>query len=338
LNQNLIDAQPVQRGLVIKKTFGQYFVRIDGRIVPCSIANKLRKNLLYSTADSSSIARRVVAVKDIESVDPIAVGDHVEFTMLDDANGMITEVLPRRNKLSRPAIDGGRRMKSGGQVLEQVIAANVDQIISVMPIANPAPSWDLLDRYLLTAEAADISPLICFTKIDLMQDAVIPKEIKAYESLGYPVLLTSSNTGQGIDAIKAALKDKVSVLWGKSGVGKTSLLNAIQPGLGLRVIEVNRHNSEGRHTTSHMEMFDLEFGGSVIDTPGVRTFKLWDVEDTDLAHFMPDLRSYLGKCRFGANCTHQHEPGCAIKEAVKAGAIDQRRYESYLEMRVYFSE
>lgn len=327
-----------QRGSVVKKTFGQYFVRADQRIVPCSITSKLRKNLLYPTAASSSITRHVVAVKDIESVDPIAVGDNVEFTMIDEASGMIVNVLPRRNKLSRPAIDGGRRMKSGGQVLEQVIAANIDQVISVMPIANPAPSWDLLDRYLLTAEAANILPLICFTKIDLMLDAAIPNEIKVYESLGYPVLLTSSNTGQGIGAMKAALKDKVSVLWGKSGVGKTSLLNAIQPELGLRVIEVNRHNSEGRHTTSHMEMFDLEFGGSVIDTPGVRTFKLWDVVDTDLAHFMPDLRSYLGGCKFGANCTHQHEPGCAIKAALEAGRIDRRRYESYLAMREYFSE
>jgi ribosome biogenesis GTPase len=337
LNQNPIEAQPVQRGLVVKKTFGQYFVRVDDRIVTCSIANKLRKNLLYPTADPSSLSRRVVAVKDIESVDPIAVGDNVEFTLLDEVNGMIVEVLPRRNKLSRPALDGGRRMKTSGQALEQVIAANVDQIVSVMPIANPAPSWDLLDRYLLTAEAAEIPPLICFTKLDLTPDFVTPKEIKVYESLGYPVLLTSSNTGQGIDAIKAALKDKVSVLWGKSGVGKTSLMNAIQPDLGLRVLEINKFNSEGRHTTSHMEMFDLEFGGSVIDTPGVRTFKLWDVENTDLAHFMPDLRSYLGKCKFGSNCTHTHEPGCAMKAALEAGQIDQRRYESYLEMREYFS-
>jgi ribosome biogenesis GTPase len=338
LNQNPIESQLVQRGLVIKKTFGQYFVRVEGQIIPCSISTKLRKNLLYPTADPSSISRRVVAVKDIESVDPIAVGDQVEFTLLDDASGMIVEVLPRRNKLSRPAMDGNRRMKSGSQPMEQVIAANIDQIISVMPIANPAPSWDLLDRYLLTAEAAEIPPLICFTKLDLTPDFEIPQEIKVYEKLGYPVLLTSSNNGQGIEAIKAALKNKVSVLWGKSGVGKTSLLNAIQPDLGLRVLEINKFNSEGRHTTSHMEMFDLEFGGSVIDTPGVRTFKLWDVEDTDLAHFMPDLRSYLGKCKFGSNCTHQHEPGCAIKEAVKAGQIDQRRYESYLEMRDYFGE
>lgn len=338
MNTHLIDAQPVQRGIVVKKTFGQYFVRVDGHLITCSISSKLRKNLLYPTADPSSIAPRVVAVKDIETVDPIAVGDNVEFTMVDDTTGMIVEVLPRRNKLSRPAMDGNRRMKSGTQPMEQVIAANVDQIISVMPIANPAPSWELLDRYLLTAEAADIPPLICFTKLDLMPDAAIPGEIKVYEELGYPVLLTSSNTGQGIDVIKAALKGKVSVLWGKSGVGKTSLLNAIQPELGLRVLEINKFNSEGRHSTSHMEMFDLEFGGSLIDTPGVRTFKLWDVEDTDLAHFMPDLRSYLGKCKFGSNCMHQHEPGCAIKEAVKAGQIDQRRYESYLEMRDYFGD
>ena len=289
LNQISTEAQATQRGQVIKKTFGQYFVRVAGQIITCSISNKLRKTLLYPTADASSLSRRVVAVKNIESVDPIAVGDHVEFTLVDDANGIIVEVLPRRNKLSRPAIDGGRRMKTGGQMLEQVIAANVDQIISVMPIANPAPSWDLLDRYLLTAEAAEIPPLICFTKLDLTPDFVSPKEIKVYEQLGYPVLLTSSNTGQGIDAIKAALKDKMSVLWGKSGVGKTSLMNAIQPDLGLHVLEINKFNSEGRHSTSHMEMFDLEFGGSVIDTPGVRTFKLWDVEDTDLAHFMPDL-------------------------------------------------
>ena len=150
------------------------------------------------------------------------------------------------------------------------------------------------------------------------------------------MIVTSVVSGLGIDEAQAALKHRVSVLWGKSGVGKTSLLNAIEPGLGLRVKVVNDHNSEGRHTTTHLEMFDLSFGGGVIDTPGQRAFKIWDDID-DYARLLPEMRDFIGRCKFGMDCTHTREPGCAIKSAVTQGTVSQRRYDSFLGMRDYFT-
>jgi ribosome biogenesis GTPase len=288
---------------------------------------------MFSIADPSSMPKRVLEVKDLDTVDPVAVGDEVSFDLAEDGSGVILAIHLRRNKLSRPATDGARRFKKG-RPLEQVIVANVDQIVVVMPAANPPPSWDLLDRYLATAEASDVPALICFTKADLLADD-LSHEIKLYRQIGYRVILTSAVSGLGIGEVKTALKDCVSVLWGKSGVGKTSLLNAIEPGLGLRVKAVNDHNSEGRHVTTHLEMFDLSFGGGVVDTPGQRAFKIWNEID-DYAQLLPEMRPFVGHCKFGLDCTHTHEPGCAIKSAVSAGVITSRRYESFLGMKEYF--
>ncbi|HZY40399.1 MAG TPA: ribosome small subunit-dependent GTPase A [Anaerolineae bacterium] len=327
--------QHLRQGIVFKKTMGQYSIRTDAGIVAGSLSSKLRKQLIYPTADPNSIRRRVMDVKDLDTVDPVAVGDAVHFVDAGDGSGVITEILPRRNKLSRPATDGARHFKKSGP-LEQVLVANIDQIVIVMPAANPPPSWDLLDRYLAAAEAAHLPAVICLTKFDLIAADDLSREIEVYRQIGYPVIVTSSVNGDGLDQIKAALKDRVSVLWGKSGVGKTSLLNAIQPELGLRVNEVNAFNSEGRHTTSHLEMFDLGFGGSVVDTPGQRRFKLWDDEPGDFAHLLPEMRPFIGQCKFGLDCTHEREPGCAIKRAVANGQVSQRRYDSFLGMRDYF--
>ncbi len=324
----------IRNGIVVKKTLGQYTVRsADGSPIECALSGNLRKQLIYPTADPSSLRRHVMAVKDLDTVDPVAVGDHVTYLLAEDGTGTIAEIQPRQNKLSRPAVDGGRRFKKSGPI-EQVMVANVDQIVVVMPAANPPPHWELLDRYLATAEAAGVPALICLTKVDLGADG-FSREIDLYQQIGYPVILTSAINGTGIDDMQAALRDRVSVLWGKSGVGKTSLLNAIEPGLGLRVKAVNEHNGEGRHTTAHLEMFELSCGGSVVDTPGQRAFKIWD-EVADYAQLLPEMRPFVGRCKFGLDCTHTREPGCAIKSAVAGGAINQRRYESFLGMREYF--
>jgi ribosome biogenesis GTPase len=328
-----------RQGIVVKKTMGRYTVRsaedgaADSRPIGCTLAGNLGKQLMFSTANPTSMRKRVLEVKDLDTVDPVAVGDRVTYLLNDDGSGTITEIQPRKNKLSRPATDGARHFKKRGPI-EQVMVANVDQIVVVMPAANPPPSWDLLDRYLATAEASDIPALICFTKADLL-DADLSQEIALYRQIGYRVLLTSAVSGLGLDEVKAALQDRVSVLWGKSGVGKTSLLNAIEPGLGLRVKTVNDHNSEGRHTTTHLEMFELSFGGGVIDTPGQRAFKIYDEID-DFAQLLPEMRGFIGRCKFGLDCTHTREPGCAIKSAVTQGAITSRRYESFLGMKEYF--
>ncbi len=324
-----------RQGIVVKKMLGKYTVRsATGTPIVCTLLGNLTKRLMFSIADPSSMPKRVLDVQEIDSVDPVAVGDEVAYNLAEDGSGVITAIHPRRNKLSRPVTDGARLKKKSG-AREQVIVANVDQIVIVMPAANPAPSWNLLDRYLATAEASDIPALICFTKADLLDDD-LSQEIALYQAIGYRVMLTSAVSGFGIDAVKAALQDRTSVLWGKSGVGKTSLLNAIEPGLGLRVKTVNDHNSEGRHTTTHLEMFELSFGGSVIDTPGQRAFKIYDEID-DYAELLPEMRDYIGRCKFGLDCTHTREPGCAIKSAVSSGAITSRRYESFLGLKEYFS-
>lgn len=327
----------LHHGIVVKKALGAYTVRSaeDARRIMCTLAGNLRKQLMFSTADPSSRQKRVLAVKELDTVDPVAVGDRVTYVDAHAEAGSIVEILPRRNKLSRPATDGARKFKKS-EPREQVLVANVDQIVIVMPLANPAPHWELLDRYLASAEAAHIPALVCLTKADLAEDTDTAREIDHYRQIGYRVLVSSAVTGAGIADVIAALTDRLSVLWGKSGVGKTSLLNAVQPGLGLRVNQINAVNSEGRHTTTHLEMFELSFGGSVVDTPGQRAAKLWDTV-SDYAQLLPEMRPLLGQCKFGLDCSHTREPGCAIRLAVTAGQVSQRRYDSFLGMRDYFA-
>jgi len=312
-------------GVVYRKTLGQYGVRSDGQVVDCALSNKLRKQLVYPIADPSSLRRRVMAVEDIRAVDPVAIGDVVRFVDAGPGMGMITEVLPRKNKLVRRA--------AGPKPLEQVIVANVDQVVAIVAASHPAPKWELLDRYLAAAESLGLPTLALITKLDLVTPEALTTEVQAYRQIGYQVLLTSVITGKGLDALKDALSERVSVLVGPSGVGKTSLLNALQPGLGQRVGAVSHSNHKGKHTTTHLELFALDWGGGLVDTPGMREFGLWDVAGEDLAAAFPEMRHYLGRCQFGLGCSHAHEPGCVIKEAVAAGHIHGRRYQSYLRMR-----
>lgn len=310
-------------GTVFKKAIGRYWVKADDRTVVCSVSNRLRKHLLYPTADPSSITPHVVGVEEIRTVDPVAIGDRVRLREAPDDTGVIDEVLPRRNRLNRKA--------AGRQPLEQVIIANLDQMIAVVAAARPQPKWRLLDRYLAGAESLGIPALVCLTKLDLVDPGDLMAEVRTYAEIGYRVILTSALTGIGCQELAAAISGKVSVLVGKSGVGKTTLLNTIQPGLGLAVQEVGEKSGKGRHTTSGLEMFELDCGGFVVDTPGMREFGIWKAKD--IAGLFRELRPYLGRCRFGAGCTHSHEPGCAIKEAVAAGQISKARYDSYLRMK-----
>jgi ribosome biogenesis GTPase len=324
--------QPLKQGIVYKRSMGSYTIHCHGQVYICAISSKLRKNIEYwfGASDPSSGRKHVKSVSDINAVDPIAIGDQVAFVDAGNNTGMITEVLPRRNALSRHVPNPHAR--PGEIPLEQVIVANVDQIVPVFAAAQPKPTWNLLDRYLATAEARHIEVFICITKLDIANERELMLEVDIYRQMGYPVLLSSTVTGQGIAELMAVLKDRVSVFVGKSGVGKTSLLNAIQPELGLRVKEVNIKVDRGRHTTTHLEMFRLDGGGGVVDTPGVREFALWQTDELDLAYLFRDLRPYLGECKFGLGCTHTHEPGCAVLAAVERGHISKRRHESYLRM------
>jgi ribosome biogenesis GTPase len=209
-----------------------------------------------------------------------------------------------------------------------------------MSVAQPAPQWQLLDRYLASVEVSELAALICLTKLDLIRGADSEKTIlrhaEEYSALGYTVLLTSAGSGEGIDALRDKLAGKLSVLIGKSGVGKTSLLNALQPGLGQQ--KSTRSSTKAANTTTHLEMFGLEGGGYIVDTPGMKQFGLWAIEPEDVALQYREIAPYVGRCKFGLDCTHHHEPGCAVKVALKRGEISQRRYESHLRRNLYAEE
>jgi ribosome biogenesis GTPase len=316
-------------GVVFRKTLGHYTVHTQGREIDCSLSSLIHKQLIFPTADPTSLRHTVQHVREVQHVDPVAIGDRVRYVEAGEGRGMIVEILPRESKLSRPAPVPGQR------VFEQVIVSNADLVLPVFAVANPVPKWGLLDRYLVSAEAADLPVLIVINKIDLAwKNPDFDEEIDIYRRIGYPVLLVSAATGEGIQELKQALQGKQSVMVGKSGVGKTSVLNAIQPGLGLRVKAVGSGEiGKGRHTTTNLEMFELEFGGTLVDTPGIREFGLWDIEANELAYLFPDIAPYVGRCKFGLSCQHDTEPGCAIRKAVMAGSVSPYRYQSYMNLR-----
>jgi ribosome biogenesis GTPase len=275
----------------------------------------------------------VQKVIELEHMDPLAVGDEVRYIQAEDGKGLIVELLPRRNKLTRRSAVP-KPLHHGAHPFEQIIVANVDQVVAVLAAAQPDPKWNLLDRYLASAEVSEVSALICITKLDLVQDsnAELHDALEEYKRIGYTAVVTSSFTGEGFEDLRNALAGRTSVLVGKSGVGKTALLNMLQPGLGLRVKEVNQVTGKGRHTTTNLEMFPLEGGGAIIDTPGTREFGLWQFDD-DKALLFPEMRPLVGTCRFGVDCQHDEEPGCAIRKAVMEGQISPRRYQSYLTLK-----
>jgi ribosome biogenesis GTPase / thiamine phosphate phosphatase len=322
---------PDDVGVVFRKTTGHYTVQANGRDIDCVLSSLIHKQLIYPTADPTSLRHRVQDVREIDHVDPISIGDHVRYVEAGQNHGMITEILPRLSTLSRLAAvpDPGRHR------FEQVIASNVDLVLPIFAVADPTPKWGLLDRYLVSAESSNLPALIVITKLDLAwKNNDFDSNLDAYRRAGYSLQLVSANTGEGIENLKQILQGKTSVLVGKSGVGKTSLLNAIQPGLGLRVKEVSKgEQGKGRHTTTHLEMFALDFGGKVIDTPGMREFGLWEVSGEELAYLFPEMAQYVGYCKFGLSCQHDTEPECTIRQAVMAGEISPHRYKSYLNLR-----
>ena len=348
LDFELADGQPSRErhvGVVYKKNIGSALVKDKERVLLCTLSNRLRKQLIYNESDAGSGHHTVRQVKVLEHNDPIAVGDHVRYIENGDGRGLIVEVLPRRSQMTRRSAVP----MPGAHPFEQVIVANLDQVVPVFAAAQPAPKWGLLDRYLVSAEASGLSALICITKTDLATrhdgtlEADLVDAVQTYRDIGYQVVLTSTVTGQGLDELRAALHGRLSALLGKSGVGKTSVLNALQPGLGLRVNDVNERTGKGKHTTTHQEMFSLVENGIetqndgsvqavptlIVDTPGIREFGIWEVEGEDLALYFPEMRPLVGRCRFGLDCRHNEEPGCSIRQAVTAGKISPYRYRSY---------
>ncbi len=274
-----------------------------GRLVQCSV-------------------RRLLKTLNTDQRYIVAAGDRVWFRpeQADGGVGVIERVEPRSGMLCRTS--KGRR---------HVIVTNVDQLLIVTSAAEPHLKPNLIDRFLVTAEKFHIRPIICVNKIDLVDPADLQPLVGVFGQMGYDIVMVSAKTGFGIERLNTLVRGKESVVAGQSGVGKSSLLNAIEPQLDLRVREVSAENQKGKHTTTTAQLIPLEAGGFLVDTPGIRQFQLWDVIPEEVAGYFRDLRPYVNNCRFD-DCTHLHEAECAVKDAVADGRLDARRYESYCQI------
>jgi ribosome biogenesis GTPase len=298
----LVSEQTLQ-GLIIKAQSGFFTVETGQGFIVCQLRGKLKQGRAKG--------------------DIAAIGDHVRITVLLDGSGVIEEVEERKRAIVRldPRPQGN---------YQQVLLANPDQAVFVFACANPSPRLRMLDRFLVIAEKQMIPVVIVANKIDLVED---PKEIFGmYETIGYRVLYTSTKTGAGIEELKAILAGKISAFAGPSGAGKSSLMNTMQPGLGLAVNEISKAMDKGKHTTVTRQLFPFEGGGYVADTPGWKSLALWDTEPEEIDGYFPELRELVQHCQFN-DCTHTHEPGCAVQRALEEGTIHRERYESYLRLR-----
>jgi ribosome biogenesis GTPase len=264
--------------------------------------------------------RRLLKTLSTDQRHVVAAGDYVYFRPAGGNEGIIERIEPRRGVISRTS--RGR---------QHVMVANVDQMVIVTSAAEPTLKPNLIDRFLLTAEQNSLRPLICINKIDLVDAADLQPLIGVYRRMGYRVVPMSAREGRGVELMRQALCGQASVVVGQSGVGKSSVLNAVDPKLNLRVAEVSEANEKGKHTTTTARLIRLSIGGYVVDTPGIRQFQLWDVIPEEVINYFRDLRPYINLCRF-PDCTHTHEADCAVKDAVADGFLDARRYESYLSM------
>jgi len=320
-----VSEQEFLKGLVVKSQSGFFTVETEHGL----IVSKVRGILL----------------KERKNTDPVAIGDRVKISLVEiqqndavSVEGVIEEVLPRSRAFTRQAPSPGGRTSIEQIDREQVIIANPDQVVFVFACAEPEPSFKMLDRFLVIAEHAEIPVLICANKIDLVRRGdEVREHFGLYNDFGYQVLFTSATGGKGLGKLRRALEGKVSALTGPSGAGKTSLLNAIRPGLGLAVKSISKATGEGRHTTVAPELFSLGKEGYVADTPGVRAIGLYNIEPSEIDGYFRDILPYLHQCRF-KDCYHENEPGCAVLEAVEAGNIYYERYESYLKLRAEAEE
>lgn len=293
-------------GLIVEGTGGQWRVRAeDGEVVTASMRGRLKQGR-----------------KDDGGIHKLAVGDHVTIEEADGGAWAISAIQPRRSRLAR--------REPGGRHGERVIAANVDQVVAVFAAANPDPHARMLDRFLVIAEANDIAARVIVNKAELVGEAEVRRRFAAYADAGYVVHAVSVKQRIGLDEVHAALAGRTSVVTGPSGVGKSSLLNALYPGLQLRVGEVSESVNKGRHTTVGAFLHPLPDGGSIIDTPGLREVGLWGLPAVELGHCFPEFRAALGLCRF-ADCVHVNEPGCAVHALVGHG-VTRERFDSYAQL------
>lgn len=259
--------------------------------------------------------------------DLVAVGDNVRIAIHDDGTGSIEEVLPRKSVFSR-------QLSGVNYVYQQILLANADLALLVFACTQPDPSLRMLDRFLVVTERAHIRAVIVVNKVDLMPLDEVDKLFGMYRAIGYDVIYASAVTGQGIESLRECIQGKLSTLAGPSGVGKSSLLNEVIPGLNLQIGALSEGvgRGKGKHTTQVRQLYPLPGGGYIADVPGLRTLALWDIQDEELDAYFKEIAPLVPECQFN-DCSHSHEPGCAVREAVESGQIDPRRYESYLRLR-----
>ncbi|MDP2890965.1 MAG: ribosome small subunit-dependent GTPase A [Bacteroidota bacterium] len=303
----------MKKGIVIKSTGSWYTVRTDdGNSIECRIKGNFR-------------------LKGIRSTNPIAVGDHVEITETKEDNnsdgaviGLITNIIERKNYIIRKSPNLSKE--------SHIIAANIDQAFLIVTIKHPVTTTTFIDRFLVSAEAYRIPCRIIFNKIDLYNEAqtsLMNFLIDVYEKVGYHCLKISAKKDIGMEELKMMMQNKTNVFSGHSGVGKSTIINSIQPGSMLKTGIISDSHHSGKHTTTYSEMIDLHFGGFIIDTPGIKGFGLLEMEKEEISHYFPEMFELLNNCQY-YNCTHTHEPECAVKKAVTDGQIAESRYDTYL--------
>ncbi len=298
----------MKKGVVIKSTGSWYTVEAEsGKIFNCRIKGKFR-------------------IKGIKATNPVAVGDIVEFEEAKDEGSVIANIFERKNYIVRRSTNLSKQF--------HILASNIDQAMLIVTVNFPVTSTIFIDRFLVSAEAYSIPVNIIFNKVDIFNKEDVDKLeelITIYKNIGYNCIKVSAKEGINIDKVKNILKNKVTVLSGHSGVGKSTLINKIEPALNLKTSEISDAHQTGKHTTTFAEMFKLSDGGSIVDTPGIRGYGLFEMEKEELSHFFPEIFKGSENCKF-YNCTHVHEPGCAVVEGVKNGEISISRYESYLSL------
>ena len=294
-----------QEGLVIKSTGSFYHVRTrDARIITCRLRGNFR-------------------IKGIKVTNPIAVGDRVLFIQ-DSEYGFITDITQRKNYIYRKSVNLSK--------ITHIIAANIDTAFLVISLTDPRTPLGFIDRFLVASESFRIKTILVFNKVDLYNADLkhYHKSLqKIYTDIGYECISTSVITGEGIETLKSKMQDRISLFSGQSGVGKSSIINAIEPDLQLKIATISDYNNKGKHTTTFAEMFELSFGGFIIDTPGIKEFGLIEYEQEEVSHYFPEMLRLLPQCKF-SNCIHTHEPECAVKQALEEDLIAQSRYENYL--------
>ena len=297
------------KGLVIKNTGSWYTVRTaDGHLVDCKVKGNFR-------------------LKGIKSTNPVAIGDYVDFTPSQDNTALITSIDERRNYIVRKSTNLSKQ--------SHILAANLDQCLLIVTINHPVTTTTFIDRFLATAEAYSIPAVIVFNKTDLYDEddnMMLQGMTQLYETVGYQCLAVSAKTGEGMDEVFPSLRGKVTLVSGNSGVGKSTFINRLIPGLDLKTNDISDAYNTGKHTTTFSEMYALDEPDSfIIDTPGIKGFGSFDMSKEEISHYFKDIFRFSADCRFN-NCSHTHEPGCAVREAVERHDISESRYNSYLSM------